>query len=132
MTKGTASIAQDPISEGLGEMQSLPQGGEARSPKPRHLKLLPPQQDLWVCYPVPFICSFDTLKMPGGWGGSSVFPFPAPTLQPVTSPGPGATAGSRHFLTLNNFSRVKEKLQQELGRTGSCERFQQIYPKSFT
>lgn len=53
-------------------------------------------------------------------------------LQPVTSPGPGATAAIRYCLSLNNFSRVKGKLQQELGPTVSYERFQQIFPRSFT
>lgn len=50
----------------------------------------------------------------------------------MTSPGPGATAAIRYFLILNNSSRAKEKRQQELGPTVNCERFQQIYPKSFT
>lgn len=48
------------------------------------------------------------------------------------SEGLGGMEGIRYFLIFNSFSRVKEKLQQQLGPAVNCERFQQIYPKSFT
>lgn len=68
---------------------------------------------------MPFICSFDTLKMPCGWGGCDL----------------PRTRGHRCYQVFpyfEQFQQVKDKLQQELGPTVNCERFRQIYPKSFT
>lgn len=44
------------------------------------LKLPHPQQAVSLPYPMPFICSFDSLEVPWGWGGSAVLPLAAPNL----------------------------------------------------
>lgn len=111
------------------EAEAAP-GGEARSPKPRCWKFPGPQQAVWVLTQCPLSAALAHSKCPGAGEAQECSPLLLP-LQPVTTPGPGATAALRYFLTLNNFSRVKEKLQQQLGPTVNCERFQQIYPKLY-